>query len=81
LARILDCPDFIEGNYNTHFVEDNYDFLMEKRESIGHFEDVAVIAAFIDYIDKVEKLQPQKPTHELGNSWKDFGRKKNVLRL
>lgn len=81
LARILDCPDFVEGNYNTHFVEDNYDFLMEKRESVGHFEDVAVIAAFIDYIDKVEKLQPQKPMHELGNNWKDFGRKKNVLRL
>ena len=81
LARILDCPDFIDGNYNTHFVEDNYDFLMEKRESVGHFEDVAVIAAFIDYIDKVEKLQPQKPMHELGNNWKNFGRKKNVLRL
>lgn len=81
LARILDCPDFIEGNYNTHFIEDNYDFLMAKKQSVGHFEEVSVIAAFIDYLDKVEKLQPQKPSQELGNNWKDFGRKKNVLRL
>ncbi len=81
LARILDCPEFIGGNYNTHFIDNNYAFLMERRPPVGHFEDVAVIAAFIDYIDKVEKLQPQKPTHELGNNWKDFGRKKNVLRL
>ena len=81
LARILDCPDFVQGNYNTHFIEKNYDFLMEKRESVGKFKDVAVITAFIDYLDKVEKLQPEKPAHELGNNWKDFGRKKNVLRL
>jgi len=81
LARILDCPEFIGGNYNTHFIEDNYEFLMEKKPSVGHFEDVAIIAAFIDYIDKVEKLQPQRSTHELGNNWKDFGRKKSVLRL
>ena len=54
---------------------------MDKKASVGEFEHVAVIAAFIDYLDKIEKLQPEKPTHELGNNWKDFGRKKNVLRL
>lgn len=81
LARILDCPDFVSGNYNTHFIEENYDFLMEKKASVGKFRDVAVIAAFIDYLDKIEKLQPEKPAYELGNNWKDFGRKKNVLRF
>jgi acetyl-CoA carboxylase biotin carboxylase subunit len=81
LARILECPDFVEGNYNTHFIEKNYDFLMKMKESSEEFENVAAIAAFIDYLDKVEKLQPEKPTNKLGNNWKDFGRKKNVLRL
>lgn len=81
LARILDCPDFIEGKYNTDFIEKNYDFLMAKGSKSERFEDVAIIAAFVDYIDKVADLQPEKPSTSLGNNWKDFGRKKNVLRL
>lgn len=81
LAKIVECPDFVEGKYNTHFIEDNYDFLMSKGDKVGKFEDVAIIAAFVDYIDKVADLQPEKPSSTLGNNWKDFGRKKNVLRL
>jgi acetyl-CoA carboxylase biotin carboxylase subunit len=81
LERILDCPEFISGNYNTHFIEKNYDFLMSKKESIEQFEDVALITAFVDYLDKVAKLQSKKTTQNLGNNWKDFGWKKNVLNL
>ncbi len=81
LAKILDCPAFVEGKYNTHFIEENHDFLMAKGAKVGKFEDVAIIAAFVDYIDKVADLQPEKPSSTLGNNWKDFGRKKNVLRL
>jgi acetyl-CoA carboxylase biotin carboxylase subunit len=81
LERILDCPEFISGNYNTHFIENNYDFLMTKKKSVEQFEDVALITAFVDYLDKIAKLQPKKTTQNLGNNWKDFGRKKNVLRL
>lgn len=80
LQKIVACSDFKEGKYNTHFIEENYDFLMSKTKSSDKYEDVAIIAAFIDYIDKVDKLQPEKPSHTLGNNWKDFGRKKNVLR-
>lgn len=81
LERILDCPDFETGNYNTHFIEKNYDFLMAKPPTCGNCEEVAIIAAFIDYLDKITSLQPDKSKHKLGNNWKDFGRKKNVLRF
>ena len=47
----------------------------------SNFENMAIIAASIDYITKLEKLQPNKPTQNLGNSWKDFGRKRSILRL
>ncbi|MCP4553751.1 MAG: acetyl-CoA carboxylase biotin carboxylase subunit [Bacteroidetes bacterium] len=80
LQKILECADFKAGKYNTHFIEDNYDFLMSKTKSTDKHEDVAIIAAFMDYIDKVDNLQPEKPCLKLGNNWKDFGRKKNVLR-
>mgnify|MGYP001766638429 CR=1 FL=1 len=36
---------------------------------------------FIDYLAKLEKIQPPAYSDELGSTWKDFGRKRNVLRL
>jgi acetyl-CoA carboxylase, biotin carboxylase subunit len=81
LERILSIPEFVEGNYNTHFIENNQEFLLSPKESVGEFEDIAVIAAAYDYLKKIEGLTACKPKHELGNNWKDFGRKKNVLRL
>ena len=30
LSRIMDAPDFKKGKYNTHFIQDNEDFLKRK---------------------------------------------------
>jgi len=81
LERIMDNQSFVEGKYNTHFIEENAEYLMTKRRCGTECEDMAFIAAFIDYIDKMERIQPPKYTEELGSNWKDFGRKRNVLRL
>lgn len=81
LERILECPDFKSGKYNTHFIEKNYDFLMTKPATCGNCEEVAIIAALVDYLDKINAIQPEKSKPKLGNNWKDFGRKKNVLRF
>jgi len=81
LERIMDAPGFIEGTYNTHFIEDNHQRLFTSRPCGTECEDMALIAAFIDYLDKLAVIQPPKYTEELGTNWKDFGRKRNVLRL
>ncbi|MDA3942323.1 MAG: acetyl-CoA carboxylase biotin carboxylase subunit [Bacteroidetes bacterium] len=81
LHRILEVPAFIEGRYNTHFIEENQQYLKPRKNCSGRCEDVAVIAAFFDYINKLEKIQPQAITKDLGNNWKDFGRKRSILRL
>ena len=81
LERILDTDDFKKGKYNTHFIEKNKSVLMSPQNNKSNFENMAIIAASIDYITKLEKLQPNKPTQNLGNSWKDFGRKRSILRL
>jgi len=81
LERIMETPDFIAGIYNTHFIEENAARLFTPKPCGVACEDMAMIAAFIDYIDKLEKIQPPKYTEELGTNWKDFGRKRNVLRL
>ncbi len=81
LERIMDAPGFIEGRYNTHFIEDNHDRLFSPRPCGLECEDMAIISAFIDYLDKLERVQPPRFTGELASTWKDFGRKRNVLRL
>jgi acetyl-CoA carboxylase biotin carboxylase subunit len=81
LERIMDVPDFIEGKYTTHFIEDHADRLYASKVCGTECEDMAIITCFIDYLDKIEKIQPQKFTDEFASTWKDFGRKRSVLRL
>lgn len=81
LERIMETPDFVKGQYNTHFVEDNFDFLMTQPEYEGDNEDVAIITAFINYTDRLDKMQPEPIKKNMAKNWKDFGRKRSILRL
>ncbi|MEI6455915.1 MAG: acetyl-CoA carboxylase biotin carboxylase subunit [bacterium] len=81
LEKIMETPAFISGRYNTHFIEENHERLFTPKHCGTACEDMAMIAAFIDYVDKLERIQPPKYTEELGSNWKDFGRKRNILRL
>ncbi|KAF0131191.1 MAG: acetyl-CoA carboxylase biotin carboxylase subunit [Bacteroidetes bacterium] len=81
LHRIMEVPAFIEGRYNTHFIEENQQYLQPRAVCTERCMDVAAITAFVDYITKLERLQPDKPQKHLGNNWKDFGRKRSVLRF
>jgi acetyl-CoA carboxylase, biotin carboxylase subunit len=81
LEKIMDVPGFLEGKYNTHFIEENNDRLFARGVCGVECEDMAIIASFIDYVEKIEKIQPQKFTEEFASTWKDFGRKRSVLRL
>ena len=52
LERVMNNENFIAGNYDTHFIEKNQEQLMSNGESIDP-EDMVIIAAFIDYLDKI----------------------------
>ncbi|HBZ66666.1 MAG TPA: acetyl-CoA carboxylase biotin carboxylase subunit [Bacteroidales bacterium] len=81
LKRIMECPDFRHGNYNTHFIEKNFDFLMKRQECASDCEDVAIMTVLIDYLDKLEQAQPTRPEGQRGNLWKEYGRRRSLLRL
>ena len=81
LEKIMDTKDFTGGNYNTHFIEKNEKVLHASRLCGTECEDMAIMAAFIDFLTKMERVQPPRYTDTLGSGWKDFGRKRNVLRL
>jgi acetyl-CoA carboxylase, biotin carboxylase subunit len=81
LKKIMTAPDFIDAKYDTHFIENNHDFLFKPEPDDPIREDMAMIASFIDYMMKIEAATPKVMNNTLGNNWKDLGRKKNVLRF
>ena len=52
LERVMNNENFIAGNYDTHFIEKNQEQLMAKG-TIMDPEDMVIIAAYIDYLDKI----------------------------
>ncbi len=70
LERIMNTPDFLEGRYDTHFIEKNREYLMKQKES-DDCEDMVVIATFVHYMDKINKIREnQKEFFPPSSRWK-----------
>lgn len=83
LKRIMETPDFVKGKYNTHFIDQNHDFLFNnivKDDTIENSEDMAAIAALFEYQLNLNHT-PENNHSSSRNAWKEFGRKKGVTRL
>ena len=81
LERIMNTPDFVNGNYNTHFIENNAKYLEEKDRCKGDCKAMAIIAAFIDYNVKLAEVQLKNPVQEAQSGWKSCGRRSGMSRL
>ena len=81
LNRIMDVPDFKKGRYNTHFIQDNENLLMEKDEPSQKLKDIASIAAFFNYLERLEERSLPVFKNDNGSNWKNCGRKKNLEHL
>ena len=75
LNRIMETPDFVKGKYNTHFIEKNNEFLMFPKKQNMKVEDVAIIAAFVDYLDKIDSVQTEVHSKNGKNNWKNCSRR------
>ena len=72
LERIMNNPNFIAGNYDTHFIENNQEQLM-KNSTCEECSDMIVIAAFIDYLQKISSKQESGKDFALPQSrWKNI---------
>lgn len=81
LYRILDVPDFVNGRYNTHFIQNNEKYLLPPKKDSQQEEDLSAIAAFVNYLANLDKHTENHNGKASVNNWKIFGRKKNVTRL
>jgi acetyl-CoA carboxylase biotin carboxylase subunit len=81
LERIMNTPAFVGGNYNTHFIQENEAFLLGPNKTNPECEDMAMVATFVQYLDKLEKTCIQPISGSSASNWKEFGRKRNSIRL
>ena len=70
LERIMKSKDFVDGNYNTHFIEKNLEELVKKKESDGNIEDMVVISAYIDFVEKLGRFYDSKEFGPAQSRWK-----------
>lgn len=81
LENIMTAPDFVKGDYTTHFIDENLDHLMKEHLPCDkNCEDMVVIAAFLEYLYRIRKASPKEMT-ALKNNWKDYSRIRSVLKL
>jgi acetyl-CoA carboxylase, biotin carboxylase subunit len=82
LKRIMDTEDFRSGHYNTHFIENNKEFLFQKGECFGKCEDIALIATYLEYMSKVGHADnTEKSRSETSDIWRNSGRKYGISPL
>ncbi len=83
LRKIMGIADFVKGKYDTHFIEKHYDALLKPTKASKTLtEDMAIIAAYFDYILNLEENKPKTPAESRAiNRWKEFGKRKGVLRI
>lgn len=75
VERIMESEPFVNGDYNTHFIDSNIDFLLKPTESCFDCEEIAMIVAFLDYENKQQKrLDFAKDKGSKTSNWKNFGR-------
>jgi acetyl-CoA carboxylase biotin carboxylase subunit len=83
LKRIIDVPEFIEGRYNTGFIAKHAEELQNGTAAEDEdTENIALIAAYIDYIVNLEENHPDsKADNRPTSRWRNFGLHKGVLRI
>lgn len=70
LERIMSNQNFIDGNYDTHFIEKNQHDLMNFK-SCEDCGDMVIIAAYIDYLQKISNTTENKKEFASAQSrWK-----------
>jgi acetyl-CoA carboxylase biotin carboxylase subunit len=81
LERIMDSEDFRKGHYDTTYIEKNRDNLLREDQADTVQEDMVIIATYIDYLNRLNKVIPTKQLNPTANRWKKYTYQKNFDRL
>ena len=78
--RVLEHPKFIEGHYDTGFIDANIDALRSEREDEAHrmARMLAAIAAYRREKARAERASASTAGGRAENLWKSFGRRSQM---
>ncbi len=79
LKRIMEIPDFINGKYDTHFIEAHEEELFTPCDDLPVTEDLAMIVAYMEYLEKAKIKTNGTPMQQVSN-WKIQNRRRNIVR-
>ena len=75
VQSIMHAQPFVDGNYNTHFIDNNIKQLTKLDTNTQENEDIAMIMAYLDYQNKQNKrMDFAKNKPKDSSNWKNFGR-------
>jgi len=78
LENIMTTPDFVNGNYTTHFIDENIQHLLKEDTINEDFENIAAITALLEYTSQIKKATPTAQSSS-GSNWKNFGRTRSII--
>ena len=82
LRRIMYAPAFVKGEYDTSFLEKYSRSLQRTNGDNEEIENMALIAAYVDYLFNLEENSPVRVADARPISrWREFGLQKGVLRI
>jgi len=70
LERIMRSNAFVNGTYNTHFIEENKNLLFDDELSDPKIEDMVIISAYIDYMERLNRPAESKEFAPVQSRWK-----------
>mgnify|MGYP000060561247 CR=1 FL=1 len=82
LRCIVETEDFIDGKYDTGFIPKHSDHLhIGITTHTEEEENVAMIAAYIDYLMNLDENSTQSTDNRPISRWREFGLHKGILRI
>jgi acetyl-CoA carboxylase biotin carboxylase subunit len=70
LEKIMNCPDFVNGTYDTHFIEKNGAELRKTESCDITSEDMVIVSAYIDYRERLANGTESKVFRPAQDRWK-----------
>jgi acetyl-CoA carboxylase, biotin carboxylase subunit len=79
LKRIMEIPEFVNGHYDTHFIDTHRKKLFDPCDDVPEIEDMAMIVAFMEFMENTSSNKNGFSPQSISN-WKIQNRKRNLTR-
>ncbi|MFC2097407.1 acetyl-CoA carboxylase biotin carboxylase subunit [Bacteroidota bacterium] len=81
LEQIMKTKKFVDGKYNTHFIDNNLKKLIENNTQDTDNQDIAMVIAYLEYLKASDVNHTPSTNGTPVSNWREFGRSQALIRL